>query len=603
MADIFVSYATEDRDRIRPLVEALQAEGWSVWWDRNLVAGPSFDEKIEEAIDAARCVVVAWSEYSVKSRWCRTEANEGLERQILVPLLIDDVRPPLAFRSSQTASLHGWPHDHGEMDAVLSGIRQCLGVSASAIAEADSEMKSIAVLPFVNMSSDPEQEYFVDGITEDLIDRLSRNSSLRVIARTSSFQFRNSTDDVRDIGTRLGVTHLVEGSVRRIGKKLRITAQLVRTDDGGHVWSAQYDRELDDVFALQDEITQEVTRQLTDRLIEPTAAYQPKAEAYDEYLKGQVWLRRVGFGEARRARSFFDKAAEADPKYAEAYAAAAKASLMEGGFSVTAEDAVEAHKRAVDYIDKALALDSGLASAVVQKAKLVAQWDFDVQAALDLLRNVLANEPNMYEALSAGLTVYLYAGRRDLAEQTARKLIQIDPVGIGNAWLFFLLLGLGRLDEAQEAGEKLLAVEVDNKTAHANMADLMARQGRIEEALAFLQDCGLQNSVQAGFVYAAAGLREELERVVKVMKGSSGLKVWLAHGYALLGDIDGVLRSLKQAIENHDTFLCHLIGHGPYYDCIDIDGNKLESTFEGPAVQEVMRQVNLDRESIGRLRI
>ena len=102
-------------------------------------------------------MVVAWSEHSVKSRWCRTEANEGLERQILVPLRIDDVRPPLAFRSSQTASLNGWPREPGELDALLSGIRQCLGVSASASAEPDSEMKSIAVLPFVNMSSDPEQ--------------------------------------------------------------------------------------------------------------------------------------------------------------------------------------------------------------------------------------------------------------------------------------------------------------------------------------------------------------------------------------------------------------------------------------------------------------
>jgi hypothetical protein len=109
MTDIFVSYASEDRDRIKPLVEALQREGWSVWWDRDLVTGPSFDDKIEEALEAARCVVVAWSQHSVKSRWCRTEANEGLERQVLVPMKIDEVRPPLAFRSSQTASLIGWP--------------------------------------------------------------------------------------------------------------------------------------------------------------------------------------------------------------------------------------------------------------------------------------------------------------------------------------------------------------------------------------------------------------------------------------------------------------------------------------------------------------
>ena len=107
MADIFVSYASEDRARIEPLVAALQAEGWSIWWDKELVAGPSFNEKIEEALDHARCVVVAWSSHSVKSRWCQDEANEGLQREALVPICIDDVRPPLGFRSAQTASLAG----------------------------------------------------------------------------------------------------------------------------------------------------------------------------------------------------------------------------------------------------------------------------------------------------------------------------------------------------------------------------------------------------------------------------------------------------------------------------------------------------------------
>lgn len=129
MADILFSYATEDRDRVEPLVNVLVAEGWSVWWDRNLIAGPSFEETIETELDSARCLVVAWSLNSVQSRWCRAEATEGLERGILVPLRLDDVRAPLPFRASHTASLVDWPDARGELDSLLAGVRDLLQTS------------------------------------------------------------------------------------------------------------------------------------------------------------------------------------------------------------------------------------------------------------------------------------------------------------------------------------------------------------------------------------------------------------------------------------------------------------------------------------------
>jgi len=600
MADIFFSYAAEDRDRIEPLVKALQGEGWSVWWDRELVAGPSFDEKIEEELDAARCVVVAWSKNSIKSRWCRTEANEGLERQVLVPMTIDEVRPPLAFRSSQTASLNGWPQEPGELDALLSGIRQCLGVSSRVSTKPDSEMKSIAVLPFVNMSSDPEQEYFVDGLTEDLIDRLAKHASLRVIARTSSFYFKNRADDVRAIGARLGVTHLVEGSVRRVGTKIRITAQLVRTDDGSHEWSEHYDRELEDVFTLQDEITKEVTHQLTNLLIQPATTYQPKPEAYDEYLKGQTWLRKYSYSGSKRARSFFDRAIDADPCYAEAYAAAAGASLMEGLYSV--EDEPEPLERAEDYVAKALSLDRHLATALLGKAKILRQRHFDHQGALNLLREVFSRDPNLWEAHLCATHLYEIAGRCDLAEDSARKIIQMDPMNItGYVNLSFLCLVLGRLDEAENAMDTVLAMEPDHTLTKSNMLILKARQGRIDEGLAFIEKHGLQNYATACFVYAAAGRRDEIERVIAVMEARSGFKTGIAQCYALLGDLKSVLRCLKQAIDNHDELIFHLTG--PYHECIDIEGIKLGTMYDSEEVQELLTQANLDKESIRRLEI
>ena len=133
MADIFVSYASEDRERIVALVQALETEGWSVWWDRDLVTGPSFDTSIEAALDAASCVVVTWSEHSIQSRWVRAEANEGLERGILVPAVIDDVRPPLAFRTSQTANLKNWPGVPGDLGKLIDGVRDLLGAAAKPI--------------------------------------------------------------------------------------------------------------------------------------------------------------------------------------------------------------------------------------------------------------------------------------------------------------------------------------------------------------------------------------------------------------------------------------------------------------------------------------
>lgn len=126
MPDIFVSYDSEDRDRVKPLVTILEAEGWNVWWDRDLVIGPSYDEEIEKALGQSLCVVVVWSRHSIKSRWVRDEANEGSNRDVLVPVIIDDVQPPLGFRSAQTAKLIGWPGTTGELDRMIAGVRRLI---------------------------------------------------------------------------------------------------------------------------------------------------------------------------------------------------------------------------------------------------------------------------------------------------------------------------------------------------------------------------------------------------------------------------------------------------------------------------------------------
>jgi TolB-like protein len=602
---IFVCYAHEDSDVVYPEMAWLNEQGLNVWYDEGISAGKNWRAVIGDSLLAASHVLLYISERSLESDHCNREINLALdEGKDVVPVYLEDVEltSDLKVGLNRVQALYR-DKDANYQQRLLGALGKTTD-SAQPMPPATQKQEkpavpSIAVLPFVNMSSDPEQEYFVDGITEDLIDRLSRHSSLRVIARTSSFYFRDRVDDVRDIGTRLGVTHLVEGSVRRAGKKVRITAQLVRTDDGGNAWSAQYDRELDDVFALQDEITHAVTRELTELLVEPTTTYQPIPEAYDEYLRGQAWLRRQSFTAAQRARSFFDRAFEADPSYAEACAAAARALQMERYYGF--ENVLKPLELAADYVNKALALDPNLTSALVQKARVLAEWDFDIQASLDLLGEVLNRDPDKYEALSAAITVYLFAGRSDLAELAARKIIRMDPISDeANSWLFFLLGQQGRLDEAQEVGEALLALEPDNRSV---MAILMSRQGRLDESLTFIEEHGLQTSFHACIVFARAGRRHDIEKVTADIEPRAGLKVFLTHCHALLGDIDGVQRALKEAIDGHDPLLWHLVPQGPLHEAVNIDGIKLGTIYNGPEVQEILRQVNLDQESIRRLKV
>ena len=246
MTDIFVSYDSEDLERVKPLITALETHGWSVWWDRELVAGPSYEDKIEEALDEASCVVVVWSSHSIKPQWMRTEAHKGLEREILVPLLIDDVKPPLAYRIAQTAKMIDWPDQAGQLETVIDGIAELLGkpTTSGSTEEVPRQrsMYSIAVLPFANMSSNEETGYFADGLSEDILDNLAQTSntevkieSIKVASRSGSLQFTDRGQDPSTIGEKLKVAYLLEGSVRQRGDSLRITAQLIRTEDGFQV--------------------------------------------------------------------------------------------------------------------------------------------------------------------------------------------------------------------------------------------------------------------------------------------------------------------------------------------------------------------------------
>ncbi len=264
MADVFISYARSDKARVLPLVAAIEAAGWSVWWDPAIVPGQEFDELISAELAAARAVVVVWTPTSVKSRWVRGEARVGADRGVLVPVRFDSAELPIDTRAFHTTDLDDLGADGGDSQTqavlrALEGVAPRHPPSPSNTGRSDAATAaptppgrlSICVLPFANMSGDPEQEYFSDGVSEDIITDLSKVSAMRVIARNSSFVFKGRNVDVLKLGRDLGVSHVLEGSVRKAGGRVRITAQLVDAATNDHLWAERYDRQLDDIFSCR----------------------------------------------------------------------------------------------------------------------------------------------------------------------------------------------------------------------------------------------------------------------------------------------------------------------------------------------------------------
>ena len=301
--DIFLSYNREDAERARQFAEGFAAQGLDVWWDVALRSGEAYDKVTEDALKGAKAVVVLWSKKSVDSRWVRAEATLADRKKTLMPAMIEPCERPIMFELVQTAELSHWNGDASDpaWQAFASHVRDFVGKgSAPASTPATKEeplpsldQVTVVVLPFANMSRDEDQEYFADGITEDIITDLSKVSALFVIARTTAFTFKGKQLDLGDIARQLNVTHLLEGSVRRAGNRVRVTAQLIDGSTGGHVWAERWDRNLDDIFELQDELSQEIVKALKVKLLpQERKAIESRPttnmEAYDGYMRARA---------------------------------------------------------------------------------------------------------------------------------------------------------------------------------------------------------------------------------------------------------------------------------------------------------------------------
>ena len=403
MTDLFVSYKAEDRARVAPLVHALEADGYKVWWDAEIGGGEAWRDTICRELDAARLVLVVWSKRSVgpNGRFVHDEATRAQRRGAYLPLIIDKVEPPLGFGEIQSLDLQRWKGDraHRKYQTLLAAIRARLGNAPSsarpvqrkgvnrrtaiaggaAVAAAaagvtgwtllrpgPASAKSIAVLPFANLSGDPAQAYFSDGIAEELRNALSRVAGITVVARTSSEAVRN--DDAKTAARKLAVSNILTGSVRQSSSTIRVSAQLVDGGSGTEKWSQNYDRAPGDVIKIQTDIAENVATSLAAALAGTARAAvalgsTASAEAQNLVLKAIALASRASRDDLTSAQSLLDQALAIDPNYADAYVQKSRVLTNYAGYFATAEDLPRYRAEAARNARRAMEIAPALASA------------------------------------------------------------------------------------------------------------------------------------------------------------------------------------------------------------------------------------------------
>ena len=544
LAKLFISYARADAETAQRLAEALAGAGHDVWWDRHIQGGSRFSREIDLALASAEAILVLWSKESCESAWVQDEAAEGRDSGRLVPLVIDSAKPPLGFRQFQSIDLSGWQGDAGGLDPVLSAIAKVAanGDAPPVPSPADARTRagpSICVLPFSNMSGEPEQEYFSDGISEDIITDLSKISALSVVPRNTAFTFKGSAVDIAGVARKLGVSHVLEGSVRKAGGRVRITAQLIDGAAGAHVWADRWDRDLTDVFAIQDEISQAIVGALKLKLLPAEKkAIETRgtssAEAYDLYLLARQYWITGNHGDRRREERVIRicrRAVEIDPNYARAWALMAIAqSTLRHGFDNAGDldDGVGAARRALELdptiaeahcpLARAFAEKGQFAEADAEIATALAldpdSWEVNKEAARMLYRQRRIDEATRhfekatevmetdFHAWGMLFTCYHTQGREDLFVPTAQALLkQVERVLAedpdNGAALSLGAAGLAILGQAERAKQwigRAILVDPDNFNMRYNFACALANiddfEGSIDMLRPLFAACG-----------------------------------------------------------------------------------------------------------------
>jgi serine/threonine-protein kinase len=418
--------------------------------------------------------------------------------------------------------------------------------------------KSIAVLPLLNESGDPHDEYFSDGLSEELIAALAQISGLKVIGRSSSFRFRDRNEEPKTIGEKLGVSTLLEGTVRKQGDRVRIVAELVNAADGIELWTRTFDRELKDIFAVQQEIARAVAESLRVTLLgseeKSTQMATNSVEAHNAYLQAHFHRQRGNVEDYRKAITYFDRAIELDPNYALAYAERAEVWTIIG--DITGERST-AYPKARSDAEKAVAIAPALAEAhaALGWVRAFTEWKFaEGVSELQRAKELSPANPTANDLLAR---VVVYSGRLKEAERQARQAVELDPLSAATQFtLGRVLFYAGKLDEAEAAGRKMAELQPSASSNHRWQVLVAVQRGDGERALreAQLEPDASFRPFELALAYDVRGEREAADVALAdlIAHSREGLAYQVAEVYAVRGEVDKAFEWLQIAFDNHD---------------------------------------------------
>ena len=432
-----------------------------------------------------------------------------------------------------------------------------------------SQEKSIAVLPFKDLSAGPERDYLGEGIAEEILTALSKVDNLRVAARRSSFWFKDRDAELSEVASKLNVEHVVEGSIRRDGNRIRVTAELTECCQGFTLWSETFEREFQGIFALQDEITCAIVDALKLKLeLAPATARAPSMEAYDLYLRGLFLSDKSSEEALRRSLEFFERALDKDPRFARAWTSIAKSWLWLADAYV---EPLEAYSKVREAAVNAINIDDSEAEAHVYLAETKRILDWDLRGAEAEYVRAFEIDSNSTTSNYFIAAFYAAIGEREKALTYLRRTAKIDPTSL---WVSNFACEIyryfGLTDEAMAAGERSLQLDPTFAYSEPLMAALYREMGRFDDAIALYkksQDLSGRVPFGLAITYAKMNRREEAKEILKAACASRGSYTpgdAIAHVHVVLEEYEDAMRELARAYDEHSSSL-HFIGIAPEF--------------------------------------